>query len=181
MKYQSLINTPIHSMFSYLPTKYDATPNQWRTRGLVWDFKAGQHTEYVAKMIAAEILQHFGCFAENLVFACIPASNPEANETRYKEFSALVCQYTGAESAYNHIRVNGKRYAVHEHHNGEKELKQTYVVDFDEEFFNGKKVIVFDDVITSGNSYVNFSRILDNFGAEVLSGFFLAKTMEMKN
>jgi predicted amidophosphoribosyltransferase len=51
------------------------------------------------------------------------------------------------------------------------------VINFDKEFFKDKKVLVFDDVITRGYSYARFACHLESFGASVIGGMFLAKTL----
>jgi orotate phosphoribosyltransferase len=45
------------------------------------------------------------------------------------------------------------------------------------QFFNGKRVVLFDDVITRGFSYARFACELESFGAEVVGGYFLGRTL----
>lgn len=66
--------------------------------------------------------------------------------------------------------------AIHETANG-KHIEDTEVISFDADFFQGKQVIVFDDIITRGYSYAKFACQLEKFGASVLGGLFLAKTI----
>ncbi|KAA3932168.1 ribonucleotide-diphosphate reductase subunit alpha, partial [Bacteroides ovatus] len=42
--------------------------------------------------------------------------------------------------------------------------------------FKGKNIVTFDDVITRGITWATYSDQLENLGAHVLSGIFLAKT-----
>ena len=51
-----------------------------------------------------------------------------------------------------------------------------YIIEFDEIWFNGKNIVTFDDVITRGITWATYSDQLENLGAHVLSGIFLAKT-----
>lgn len=107
------------------------------------------------------------------------ASQPVAskkNEIRYKQFSEEVARLSGAVSAYDHITVEGERLAIHESKSG-KHVNNVQVVNFDKEFFKGKKVLVFDDVITRGYSYARFACHLETLGASVLGGMFLARTL----
>lgn len=50
------------------------------------------------------------------------------------------------------------------------------IIEFDEEWFRGKAVIVFDDVITRGISFCMYANQLESFGANVIEGIFLART-----
>lgn len=169
---------PMFTFYDYLPTKYEASKNEWKVRQLVWDFKDGKRSSKVAKIVAKQIRKQFGSMCDTLTFVCLPASTPEANAMRYEEFAKEVCELTGATNAYNYIHISGERLAIHESKCG-KSLTTTHIVDFDTEFFNGKRVIIFDDVITRGFSYARFACELEYFGAEVLGGLFLAKTINL--
>ena len=114
---------------------------------------------------------------EDKLLTCIPASSAEKNEARYKAFSERVCELTGAINAYDHIKVSGERLAVHENRKvSEKKITKVQIIEFDEDFFKGKNCICFDDVLTSGKSWAAFGHKLEEFGANVVAGFFLSKT-----
>lgn len=76
---------------------------------------------------------------------------------------------------YDHIHVEGERLAVHEKFD-QKKLQLVQVIEFDKEFFKGKKVLCFDDILTKGFSYARFALQLEKLGAEILGGFFIGKT-----
>ena len=164
------------SFFDYLPTKYEASKEEWKIRKLVWDFKSGKRSLKVAELVAKQIRKQFGAECANLCLACIPASTAEANETRYKEFSEEVCRLTGAKNAYNAIQIEGARLAIHET-NCSKKIEKVQVIKFKERFFKGKKVLLFDDILTRGFSYARFACELESFGAEVVGGYFLGRTL----
>jgi predicted amidophosphoribosyltransferase len=170
---------PMVSLFDYLPTKYEASPREWAVRDLIWDFKEGKRSKEVALKVAEAIRNHFGSFADTLTLACIPAHDADANAERYEEFSKEVCRLTGMSNGYNHIHVEGERYAIHEDHdkNSEKGFNKVYVVNFDKEYFNGRRVLVFDDILTKGVSYARFACVIEDFGAEVVGGYFLGRTL----
>ena len=50
------------------------------------------------------------------------------------------------------------------------------MIEFDEDFFKGKDIYVFDDVVTTGASYALFANQLETFGGNVLGGLFLGRT-----
>ena len=166
----------ITSLFDYVPTRYKATQNEWKVRKFVWGFKDGQYSDYTAKLVADRINAIYGDEAKHMVFCCVPASSEEKNEIRYRNFSAKVCELTGAENAFAAVHVEGERLAIHESRIA-KRVQNTEVITFDKEFFSGKRVLVFDDIITRGYSYANFACHLEKLGAVVLGGLFLAKTI----
>lgn len=150
---------------------------QQTARQMVWDFKDGKNYEEVAQMTAKYLNENFGEQVKNIVFSCVPASTAEKNELRYKLFSERVCALSGAVNGYEHIKVLSNRLAIHEHRRDkEKAISPVQVIDFDERFFKDKKVLVYDDILTTGKSWSAFGHQLEQLGAEILGGFFLGKT-----
>ena len=73
--------------------------------------------------------------------------------------------------------VEARRLAVHEHRNDkEKSITKTQVIEFDADYFKGKDIYVFDDVVTTGTSYAMFANELETLGGNVLGGLFLGRT-----
>lgn len=145
-------------------------------RQLVFDFKDGRAYEEVAQRTAENMLTLYGKGCVNIVFAPVPASTSESNELRYKAFCHRVCELTGAENGYEHVRVCGECKTIHDNRKNEDEVRKANVVEFDEPFFDNKMVLVFDDVITKGLSYAKYANQLESLGACVIGGMFLART-----
>ena len=152
------------SFFEYLPMQYrQATEREWQIRKMIWSFKDGKAYLNIAWMIANKLHQVFGDDVKNIVFACVPASSADKNELRYKGFASAVCKFSGAINAYEHIRVSGDRLAIHEKFDS-KSLQKVQVIEFDKDFFRGKKILVFDDILTKGFSYARFACQLEKIG-----------------
>lgn len=147
-------------------------------RRLVYDFKDGKSFEVdvFARETADNLIRMYGTECSDIVFSCVPASSAEKNEIRYKSFCEKVCELTGAVNGYEHVRVVGERLAIHENRSKEKEIREVNIIEFDESWFKGRKVVLFDDVITRGISYATYAGRLESIGAEVLGGIFLART-----
>ena len=47
---------------------------------------------------------------------------------------------------------------------------------FDENYFKGKKILLFDDIITKGNSMLRFKQKLESLGATIIAGISIGKT-----
>ena len=164
-------------LYNYKPMRIkEVTPEDWNVRKLVWAFKDGKASEWCAEVVAMRLMKVYGERVKQLVFACIPASSACKNETRYKRFAQRVCELTGCINAYEAITVSGQRLAIHEAREG-KQLKNTQVINFDNSFFAGKEVVVFDDVITQGRSYAKFACAIEALGASVVGGIFLGRTI----
>ncbi len=148
-------------------------------RQLIWAFKDARDSafEKVAEMTASHLMAEFGARIKDLVFVCVPASTQAKNESRYKAFCDRVSELTGIINGFSHIRVTSDRLTVHEHRKDkEKSICTTNVIEFDSDYFNGKEVVCFDDVVTTGFSYATFANKLEEFEADVLQGVFLGRT-----
>lgn len=172
-------------LFYYYPTTcdFEATEEEWSNRWIVWDFKntpgktsAADHQEALGKaipMVKNKLTSTFG--ADNLKYltlVCIPASSQVKTQARYEEFSNRICGETGLINAYPHISVVTER---EERHLGGSSMN-TGQLSFDDDFFKGKYVLLFDDVITRGDSMRTFKRKMESLGAIVVGGLSLGKT-----
>ena len=179
------------SMYYYYPTNCDFEVSQfdWDVRNLIWDFKANPnkpmdedtimelHSNAADEIIDDMIhcLNHF--FKEDvkyLTLACVPSSKEIVNKRRFKDFSHKLCERTGMNNGFAHIRVTCDGDAKHL---GGLNTSQ-YEVDTD--FFTGKNVLLFDDVITSGKSMEKLRIVLEKAGANVIGGFSVGKTKHEK-
>ena len=152
-------------LMKYYPVRIKNVGEQQKAdRQTIWDFKDGRAYEQVAQMTARHLQE------------LVPASTAEKNELRYKRFSERVCELTHAINGYPHMQVSAGRLAVHEHRRDETEARTTQMADYDTDFFKGKDVLLFDDIITKGISYATTADNLEACGANVLGGLFLAKT-----
>lgn len=164
------------TFFDYLPTKYEANKREWAVRKMIWDFKDGKRSVKVAELVAKRMREQFGAEVENVTLVCIPASSAAKTETRYKVFAEEVARLTGCENGNMGITIEGERLAIHETRTS-KRLQSVEVIRLDKDYFQGKYVLVFDDVLTQGHSYARFACELEKVGAEVLGGYFLGKTI----
>jgi predicted amidophosphoribosyltransferase len=166
----------MRSFFEYVPTHLNATRHDWLVRDMIWQFKDGKYTLHVAELIAKAIRMQFGENARRMVLAPIPASTAEKNERRYANFAQLVTDLCGIQNGYDHITIEGDRLAIHET-KSRKVLNNVQVIRFDKDFFEGKTVLVFDDILTLGYSYARFACAIEKLGANVIGAYFLGKTI----
>lgn len=177
LKYSYLLN--------YYPTTcaFEATQSEWDDRWTVWNFKNSpgktseiEHQEALDDVIPRlkeKLTATFGKVnLPKLTLVCIPASNQENTQRRYEEFSKRLCHETGLINSYGKIKVIHERSARHTGGIG----LQTEFLSFDENFFKDRYVILFDDVITRGDSMCTFRRKMENMGAIVIAGLSIGKT-----
>ena len=172
-------------LFYYYPTTcdFEATEEEWSNRWIVWDFKntpgktsKSDHQEALEKaipMLKNKLLTTFEADSlKYLTLVCIPASSQIKTQARYEEFSNRFCGELGLINAYPHISVVTEK----EERRSEGTSIDTNKLSIDEDFFKGKYVLLFDDVITRGDSMRTFKRKMESLGAIVVGGLSLGKT-----
>lgn len=171
--------------FYYYPNNSNIVPTQedWNNRWIVWNFKndparisSSAHANTLNKVIPMIKNKLLSTFSEEslkyLTFVCIPASSQAKTQARYEEFSSRICDELGMINAYPHITVTEER--LEKHLGGT--TTDTDKLSFDNDFFNGKYVLLFDDVITRGDSMNTFKRKMESLGATVVGGLCLGRT-----
>ena len=86
---------------------------------------------------------------------------------------------TGIQNGNKHVNIAGMREAKHNNAHHIVSESFGYAVSTDPEFFEGKNVILFDDLITTGATANEFAEELEAVGANVLGAMFLARTIRM--
>lgn len=184
--WDSIENTTIRYRYllNYYPitSSYVATEQEWNDRQLIWDFKNthgktsdSAHDSALKELvprIAKELKQTFGSDLPFLTLLCIPASSHMNNQRRFEEFSKRLCQETCMINGYDYVNVSGERVAKH---SGEG-IDNKYSISIDQTFFDGKNVILFDDIITRGDSIKKYKQIVELKGATVIAAFAIGKT-----
>ena len=169
----------------YYPTTcdIDATESEWSDRWTVWNFKntpgktsSSDHQRAlntVIPQIKSKLISTFGNEAlKYLTLVCIPASSAVKTQARYKDFSSRLCSETGMNNAYDKMQVVS---ASTEKKFGGSGISANNV-SFDTSYFRGKYILLFDDVITKGESMLRFKKRMEELGAIVVGGFSIGKT-----
>lgn len=176
-------------LINYYPTTcdFDATQSEWNDRWLVWNFKntPGKTTEHnhqealnnVVPRLTSLLKDTFGLYLNKLTLVCIPASSEENTYARFYEFSKLLCKNTGMENSCDKISVLKSKV---ERRNGGTSI-DTNNLQFDNEFFKGRYIILFDDVITRGDSMNSFKNKMQQLGATVIAGISIGKTKHTRD
>ena len=171
-------------LVNYFPTSciFEATQSEWNDRWLVWNFKntPGKTTvnahmtalDTVVMRMKSILISTFGRQAlKKITLVCIPASSATKTELRYADFSRRICE-TGMMNAYDHITVVSST--------SEKKFGGSGIctdsLSFESYYFRGRYILLFDDVITKGDSMLRFKRKMEDLGANVIAGFSVGRT-----
>lgn len=173
--WDSVKGLPYYFFYYYYPTRFiDVSSTSDEARRMIWNFKDGISQSKVIDLIKSKITSTFSssdiC---NFTFVCIPASTISDNICRYKNFSEKVCSTLNMRNAFDYINITKEKTPAH--------LSPTHTAtpaeySFNTSFFNGAKVILFDDVVTRGHSMQFFKETLESLGATIICAISIGRT-----
>lgn len=167
-----------YALYDYIPRRHwhRATFEQQDICRMILGFKDGRnlYTRWAVRAMSRALAM---AQLSDTVIVCIPASTRYSHVRRWKRFSQLLCKATGAIDGFDRVQVSGSRKRAHV--TGEYELATNikHYVHIDADYFCGRKVLVIDDIYTTGQSSSAFAAALEAAGATVIGMMFLAKTM----
>lgn len=103
----------------------------------------------------------------------IPASPREKNRIRYQEFCRKLPTDIRVADGCEAITLTADRPLL----KGTHGQSQTANLDFHSEYFKGKCVLLLDDLLTTGEGFLQTRRKLIQHGAKFVIGLLLAKTI----
>ena len=164
----------------YIPKAYRelATEEERSFSEWVINFKDGQKAQLKegAQMVIGTLRQWYGDKAKDLVVVPVPCSSMAQYRFRFSYFCVVVSNTLGQANPMQHVTILGKRTAAHRNPAHTIAQDDNYEVQVDGDFFQGKKVVIVDDIVSSGRTADNFAKQLEEAGAEVKGGIFFAKT-----
>ena len=178
----SLKHIYFYDYYPYSKYKENASDGMWEAWRTVWHFKNDpsknvscfEHDRAlrtITNLVEKALRSAFGTKTEYLTLVCLTASTQRKTELRYKEFADKVCKDLNMTNAYPHIRVFEDGSAKHDGGDGTRQ------VSYDNYFFKGKNIVLFDDVRTTGNSLEQERRTMEGFGAKVICAITIAQTI----
>lgn len=158
----------------YLPTRYMADENEWDNRRAVWNFKDGVCSSSILNNLVEAIDHIVTGNKSNYVICFIPASTRFKTSNRFGSVARKLSERTGVNATLAGISKSSDSEASHI---AGKSSNPTADFVFDSSVFRGKKVILIDDVITRGRTFVQTANKLIMNGASSVEGLFVAKTV----
>ena len=169
------------ALLDYCPQRYlhRASFEQQMANHMILGFKDGRnvYTRWAAKLFSQAL-----AFMDlsDTVIVCIPASTRFSHVRRWKMFSELLCRRSGAVNGFDRVQVSGSRKRTHVTGDCELATNIKHYVRIDAEWFRGRKVLVIDDIYTTGHSSDAFIAAIEASGATVTMAVFLARTKGYK-
>ena len=165
-------SVPHYFFYYYYPTRYlNVSSDSETARQLVYLFKDGIEHSKIKDIVVDKIRNTFNdTDISQMTFVCIPASTSIANKYRYEEFSQEVSQELGMNNGYEHITITKEKTPSHLGGTDDSEYS------FDDAFFNGKLIILFDDIVTRGHSITSMKSNLESLGSIVICAISIGRT-----
>lgn len=161
--------------YKYFPQRksgFRLSKQDYARQQMILNFKNGEQYEAV-ELVSDFITGHlFRGIRVGWILCVIPASTRWKNEKRYQTFCEEVAQNTGVINGYSLIVREMDRPNTR----GGKREDTLEGLRINGSAFVGKRVILFDDVTTTGRSFVQLADNLMDAGATQVVGFFLGKT-----
>ena len=175
--YRIIEDIPLISLFQYVPKRVDDTNDTERkhNREALWHFKDGEDDDImwaVVDSFAKVIRKMLGNDTHNVVLAFIPASDLATTNRRWGILSSIMADEIGCINGYEHMRP--KRDSVPRHYIGGRGVPRE--LDVDEDYFDGKRVVLIDDLVNTGRTFKNAVETLRGAGADVILGLTVATT-----
>lgn len=158
---------------------YNLSTEEWDNREMIFNFKNNPELtdpishrnamEKAINLLRPVLNDTFGSLLSHLTLVCIPASTSEKTIARFKEFAQVVTTDTGMTDGFNHVHVAVDAESKH--------LTNQPLYTLDEEWFAGRNVLLFDDIMATGGSIKSFARQMTTAGANVVAAVVLGKTI----
>lgn len=150
-----------------------------KVSNLIFKFKSGHETDLTVKLFSIAI-SRIRAIQENkhcAVLVPIPASTREKNRIRYEEFCRKLSADIGVADGYGAIILAADRPQLKGTHGQDK----TANLQFHPEYIKDKCVLLIDDLLTTGEGFIQTKRKLIEHGAKFVIGLFLAKTIAFED
>lgn len=167
---------PYIAFLPYYPVRFEVSYKYEPVRKVVWNFKDGYKSAIVARDVGNAMLDmNFVKNKEKWWLCVIPASSKKKTKKRFKKFNKIFCKLTGVNNGYRLIVNNGRKRKPKHTMLDRNIIKIKKYVNIND--VNGKNILLFDDVYTTGKSFTDITKLLKKHGASKVRGIFLAKTM----
>ncbi|MBO7337089.1 MAG: hypothetical protein J6U33_00405 [Paludibacteraceae bacterium] len=166
-------------LYRFVPSAYDAngynpTPDDRDVRSLVAHIKAyglGSKSVQYVEDLSDLIDRTFGEYKHQLTLFSIPSSRKLANNTKFAQLSAVLAAKCGMDNSFSHVNYI-KDYIP------SKPNEDGYpVLSFDKEYFKGRLILMFDELINTGKSSLHYYDVLTEMGAMPIMLVAVAKSI----
>lgn len=165
---------PVISFMKYVPKcKENNNATKSALRKLLWQFKDGEEKaqDGFTQLIFRVLKRNLGSACKKTTLAFVPASTEESTCIRWETMSERLSEMLGCENGFDYLAP--KRESIPRHFIGRGRPRP---LDLDEDFFRGKKIILIDDLVNTGETMCQVISELEDAGGEVVLCIAIAHT-----
>lgn len=166
---------PVISFFRYVPKCEgdDNNATESALRELLWRLKDGERDvcDVFTKLLFKFLHRHLRQTSKLTSLAFVPSSTEESTCTRWETMSERLSEMLDCENGFDYLAP--KRESVPRHFIRKGRPRP---LDLDEDFFVGKKIILIDDLINTGETMCQVISELEDAGGEVVLCIAIAHT-----
>jgi ATP-dependent DNA helicase RecQ len=142
-------------------------------RELIYSLKKGILEQSHVRILSGIMARHFEDSFENVLLCCIPASTNSLTQLRFRQLLIDVCNKKKILNGYGAIRRFKDRKSMQEVGH---EINRIEGIKFNKKTFEERDVVLFDDILTTGKSFTEFSNEISSFNVRSIYGVMFGKT-----
>lgn len=166
---------PYIAYLPYYPKRYEVDNEHETIRNVIYGFKNGTIPNETANALSGSLRNDLNSCSpfSDWWFCVIPASTESKTIIRFEIFVKKICEILEFNNGFHLIFNREDRSAIH----NEENRNSINIIDY-VNFQNiaGKKIVLFDDLYTTGKSFLKVASKLIELGATSVYGLFLGKT-----
>lgn len=163
----------------YIPVKQKGviTTEQRKTANMVFRFKEGFYVPFMVKVftLAMERLRVVTLHKKNTILIPIPASTKERNMNLFYRLLKAICDRLKIENGFDAVTI---LYDRPQFKGSTSPVDKLSNLSFCADRIKGKNIILIDDILTTGERFIQMKHKLMQLGALAVTGVFLARTKE---
>ena len=164
-------------LYDYIPISRQAKASikQKKVTNLLFRMKEGHAVSLTVKLFSLAMSRIYAITKrlDNSILILIPASTNKKNRQRYFTFCHMLAERCGIRNGFDAIRLSSDS----EELKGTKNADKISNLEFNVSLFKNRQVILIDDVLNTGDGFLQLSGKLLELGASSVIGVFLVKTI----
>ncbi len=161
-------------LWPYFAKKRQLLLEDRKVADCLYRFKQGEYIPGLTEELCG-LFERMGLNDGGYVLLCLPASNCERTEKRYRRFSRELSQRMGWVDGYGSLMPVGHEPS---HLTGRRVCLDESEYVLDKQILKGKKIVLLDDLLTTGVTLLSVRRLLVNAGLHPVSAVFICRTLE---
>ena len=162
-------------LHDYVPMRIKSrNMHQKQVSNLIFRFKEGGFCGKLVAKIISLCMAHIDYIRDpdQTVLIPIPASTQDRHRKRFPVLCYHLSRWLNVQDGFTAIWIKYDRAES----KGKSKKRILTNLNINRKYIEGKHILLFDDVMTSGQSFILLKRALLDLGAQSVTGLFLAKT-----